>query len=161
MSHYVPIVVAAMLVLGIAICIVSWKIDQGYPPALGLLQDRAVGVALILFAVALGFIHWSISPARAAPKAESEKECRFLWDLALSARSMAMEKIPVETSRRVVWRMYTTRGDERLHEIADAAIDAAHALPWAADEIPGKFALRLFDACVNDGDMDSILGSRL
>lgn len=161
MSQYVPLVVAALLVLGIAICIVSWKIDQGYPPALGLLQDRAIGVALILAAVALGFVHWAIAPAHAAPKAESEKECRFLWDLALSARGMAMEKIPVETSRRVVWRMYTTRGDERLHEIADAVIDAAHVLPWAADEMAGKFALRLFDACVTDGNMDRVLGTSL
>lgn len=113
------------------------------------LLARLFVVGLLIFGVA--------ECAYGVPKAESEKECRFLWDLAITARSMAMENIDVEIGRRVIWRVYNTRGNERLREISNAVVDAAFVLPWQAEDRPGTFAVKLFEACVKDGDMDRIL----
>ena len=117
--------------------------------------------AVLLWAVVLSLAAIATQPAGAAPRAQSVGEYRWLWDVALTARAQAMEGVPVETTRRVITRIFEIPND-RIGAIVAAVIDAAHGIPWTADEAAGEFARRIGNACVaNAGDLDGVLGTRL
>ena len=100
-------------------------------------------------------------PVASAPKAEHLGECEFFWDIAITARGMAMERVPSETIRRVVWRIFVHEDQARVIEIGNAIVDAAVGAPMKERENAGVFAGSLKAACINGGDMDSVLGVKL
>lgn len=109
-----------------------------------------------------------MTPAGAAPKAGHPGECRWLWDIALTARAAAMEGVPRETVRRVVWRIYgfapavPAEDKTRLRELGNAVVDAAGSAARPQAETAGDFAGELRTMCLDrDGDMDEILGMGL
>lgn len=115
-------------------------------------MNRLIAAAAVAFAA---------SAAVAAPKAQHPNECHWYWDVAITARAAAMEGIERETSRRVIWRIFTTEV-ERVKEIANLVVDTAHTRPRKPDEKAGDFAAELSRACSENGDMDAILsGERL
>lgn len=112
-------------------------------------------VALVGIAAALAL------PASAAPRAEHPGECAFYWDIAITARAMAIVGVPKDTSRRVIWGIFVLDTDERVASIADSIVDAAHAAPVLAGERAGVFATMLKGACLSGGNMDGVLGVSL
>lgn len=97
----------------------------------------------------------------AAPRAEHIGECDFYWDIAITARGMAMAKVERELGRSVIWRIFNPQVDKRAIEIGNAIVDAAYSRPWAPNEHAGHFAAQLKSACYDGGNMDSVLGVRL
>lgn len=112
----------------------------------------------LLLAVAVLFV---IAPpvTRAAPHAKSEGECQFFWDVALTARAMAMEGIRREQAQRVIDRIYNTGADARVRAIVQTIVGAAQ---MARSDPAGAFARELATACLKqNGNMDAILGASL
>jgi hypothetical protein len=99
-------------------------------------------------------------PVASAPKAEHPAECGWYWDIAITARAQAMEGVERETTRRAIWRVFVTK-EERVREIGNAVIDAVFSTPWAETEHAGELAKKIQDACMESGDMDSVLGTSL
>lgn len=114
----------------------------------------------LFLAVTTALIFAAPPPVAAAPKAQHAAECSWYWDIAITARASAMEGVALDATRRIVWRIFSTK-IERMREIADLVVDAAHATPWAPEERPGELAKKIADACGENGDMDRYLGTRL
>ena len=100
--------------------------------------------------------------AHAAPRAVHPGECEYFWDIALTARGMATERVPLESMRRITWRIFNAQGEARVIEIGNAIVDAASATPFKEGESAADFAGELKQAClVHGGDMDRLLGVKL
>lgn len=101
-------------------------------------------------------------PAHAAPSAVHPSECEYFWDIAITARGMATERVPLESMRRITWRIFNAKDDPRVIEIGNAIVDAAAATPFKEGEHAADFAGELQQACLlRGGDMDSVLGVKL
>lgn len=105
-----------------------------------------------------------VSTAVCAPKAKSAEECEWFWDIAITARANAMERVDREVTRRVIWRVFVPVGADADRErgiaIGNLVVDAAYSTPWAAGETPGHLAGKLKAACLGKvGDMDGVLGT--
>ena len=115
-------------------------------------MKRLLLAALVLFVVAPPV-------ALPAPRAQTEGECRFLWDAALVARALALERVDGERAQRIIDRVYSTGADARMRVLITAVVAAAQISrsPDAAG-----FARELAEACLlKGGNMDAILGTSL
>ena len=114
----------------------------------------------ILFAILLGA---AVSSAWAAPKAESATECSIAADMAVVARSLAQEEIRRPQANAIMARIYDVSDSDRGKELMRDILDAAYRQDGAAGGGSSQtFAEDLFTACMkDDGNMDTVLGSRL
>lgn len=94
------------------------------------------------------------SKAGAAPRAASAQECANFSDIALVARALAEEKVPADTARAAMRRIYDVN-DGRGEKIFLAIVKAAYAAELEAS----AFANLLGETCqAARGNMDAILG---
>jgi hypothetical protein len=97
----------------------------------------------------------------AAPRAESPLECGIAADMAVVAHSLAHEQVQRAKADAIMGRIYevaaSSRGMELMNDILEAAYAKQDASPSAQ-----KFAEELYATCIkSEGDMDTVLGSRL
>lgn len=108
-------------------------------------------------AIAAAALFVVAAPSSAAPKAINAAECQYFWDVAITARAIAMDDIPLERNSRILARMFETRGDRRVDDIIREIIAAAHR---SATAVAGEFARSLATVCLQrNGDMDDVLGT--
>jgi hypothetical protein len=101
--------------------------------------------------------------ALAAPQAESAMECGIAADMAVVARSLAVESIQRPQAGAIMARIYdvseSTRGKELMRDILDAAYREQGGSDGADSQ---EFAENLFTACMKTGgNMDTVLGRKL
>jgi hypothetical protein len=126
--------------------------------------------ALVAAALAAGL--GAATLAVAAPRAQSPLECGIAADMAVVAKSLAVEAIDRAKADTIMARIYDVSGSDRGKELMKEIVDAAYAAGGAAaggsapDSAPAnsaqKFAESLYATCVKSGgDMDSVLGKKL
>lgn len=104
---------------------------------------------LVLIGLALVFF---VSHALAAPRAGSAEECYYVSDMALTARSLAIEGVSEETTYKVIARMY--KGPSASNWFA-TVINGARSDKRDA----GDYARALYQHCANNrGNVDGFFG---
>jgi hypothetical protein len=97
--------------------------------------------------------------ALAAPQAESAMECGIAADMAVVARSLAVESIQRPQAGAIMARIYDVSESTRGKELMKDILDAAYRSDGADSQ---KFAEDLFTACMKTGgNMDTVLGRKL
>lgn len=110
---------------------------------------------LAFIALVLVLTLWPLL-ARAAPKAHPA-ECEAFWDMAITARAMALERASREQILGVFRRVWQPTTEMRIKDIQLAIAEAAMR---ERNMGAAEFANRLAHACVSRmGDMDAVLGS--
>lgn len=101
--------------------------------------------------------------AAAAPRAQSALECGIAADMAVVAKSLAVEDIERAKADTIMARIYDVSGSERGKQLMKEIVDAAYATRTAASGGSAqKFAENLYATCLKSGgDMDPVLGKRL
>ena len=97
--------------------------------------------------------------ALAAPQAESAMECGIAADMAVVARSLAVESIQRPQAGAIMARIYDVSESARGKELMKDILDAAYRSDGADSQ---EFAENLFTACMKTGgNMDTVLGRKL
>jgi hypothetical protein len=97
--------------------------------------------------------------ALAAPQAESAMECGIAADMAVVARSLAVESIQRPQAGAIMARIYDVSESARGKELMKDILDAAYRNDGADSQ---EFAENLFTACMKTGgNMDTVLGRKL
>lgn len=107
--------------------------------------------AFVLVIVGLFLVLW-FSHALAAPRAGSAEECYYVSDMALTARALAIEGVPEETTYRIIARMYKGPSASNWFQtiITGARVDKREA---------GDYARALYQHCTNNrGNVDAFFG---
>jgi hypothetical protein len=106
----------------------------------------------------------AVAPAGvAAPRAQSALECGIAADMAVVARSLAVENIERGKADTVMARIYDVSASKRGKELMKEILDAAYATGQVASGGSAHtFAESLLATCLKSGgDMDAVLGKRL
>ena len=97
--------------------------------------------------------------ALGAPQAETAMECSIAADMAVVARSLAVESIQQPQAGAIMARIYDVSESKRGKELMKDILDAAYRSNGADSQ---KFAEDLFTACMKTGgNMDTVLGRKL
>ena len=80
--------------------------------------------------------------------------CHWYWDLAVTSRAMAVEGIPVERTRGVIWRIFRSPNSQVISN-GNRIIDLVYSPVGQKEE----FVSTLGRVCEeNDGRLEGVLG---